>query len=560
MASSVQRSHDESSTDVSLPFAEWRAINELSQASSIGDHYLVGLSRRSTCEVLMLEGKMQHETDAIPETALPEQEAGTIPKSVYVLYLVAFLSHWTQTLTEFITWFVIEARSWSNAEDTSYYGLVFGIFLFGPVIMNPTVGYLSDYFRIKSVIVGAHVLAAFGLAVMLFAHDKISYALGAFMYACLAVRPLRTTYIAMVTTPLVRTRAMAYLNLFTDGSKLLGVMTAKSISQLAPSLPSYWVSGYGLLSYQDLCLLAALALLVLNTLMILVFFKDETARSDRTKVSKTKVSWSRDIKVVEENGKESYFNGHLFALMITVYFCSIGFLHQVSYGLVNVSNFPVLTYVFGLEEDSIANIKLCQDLIPAPSPMLVALLSNFMADRSIFISGILLAIVGIGIFAAPLGSAMTWFQPLVGMVCMSVSQQFFYTADFSIFSKVLGPRATGIRMASMASASALGATAGAAIGGKVSEHLYGSPWFYALTLPSVVALLMMLNPWFFRIIAPGSPVVAQIVEQWQADEAAALIDGESMQMNTTQDDGSASGREDVGETPPKISPHETLLV
>lgn len=41
------------------------------------------------------------------------------------------------------------------------------------------------------------------------------------------------------------------------------------------------------------------------------------------------------------------------------------------------------------------------------------------ADRSLLLTGLLCALFGVAVFAAPLSTGMTAWQPLAGMVCMA---------------------------------------------------------------------------------------------------------------------------------------------
>jgi MFS family permease len=119
------------------------------------------------------------------------------------------------------------------------------------------------------------------------------------------------------------------------------------------------------------------------------------------------------------------------------------------------------------------------------------------------------------VFACP--PAFTVYQPLLGMGIGHASQTFFFTAGFSMFSKVMGVRNNGARVATMASFAAMGSTLGSLIGGRYTMSIYGTWWFYLTLVPSGIALLLLLTPRFWERLHPLHYITKQVNDAWEND-------------------------------------------
>ena len=85
------------------------------------------------------------------------------------------------------------------------------------------------------------------------------------------------------------------------------------------------------------------------------------------------------------------------------------------------------------------------------------------------------------------------------------SQTFFFTAGFSMFSKVLGPRSNGTRMATLASSAAMGSTIGGLLGGRYSMGVYGTNGFYLTLIPSAIGVASIITPTIVPALACHKP-------------------------------------------------------
>eukprot|EP00667_Euglena_gracilis_P005428 EG_transcript_5467 len=500
-----------------------KAEAALAQASAVSDEGAAALSLSFDRSPLLTHGEKKNKTPKSTDVAgRTTTDDFQIPISVWVMYVVSAICQCAQTLTEFIAWFVIKSRGWAKDQNPAFYGLTYAISSFVPVVMNPVLGWVSHATSIRTSMVGALAISIAGMLLMVYSFEPLYYAVGYFLYSTAAIRPLRTAYIAQATEAAVRTRAMAYLNLWTDGAKMVGLLSAKVWDHVTPT-GGQGVPAWTLLDLQldrlTMSLLSSVGLFLLAIFSLLFLFREEHCKGSLPTpgASSMGVQFTKHITVTDPDGTSRTCNAELHGLMIMAMFCAIFMLHQTSCGSVSVSNLPVLTEHFHLNGDQAASMKLVQEILGMPTPLLVAWLSRFVSDRVLFLSGLLLAWTAILVFGCPPGDSV--YQPLMGMGIGHASQTFFFTAGFSMLSKVLGVRSNGAKMALLASFAALGSTAGNLLGGRYSMTLYGTPHWALVLAPSAVGLCLMLLPPFWNRLDMEDPVTRQVMESWARDAA-----------------------------------------
>jgi len=494
----------------------------ISQASVVDDSTAANLSRSfgaNSSHAASTGAKGTAEEGEEEEVA---GDGDRLPTSVWVMYGVSFICQCAQTLTEFIAWFVIKSRGWAKDQNPAFYGLTHAIGSAVPVVMNPLLGWASHATSIRTAMVSALAVSIAGILLMAYSFEPVHYALGYFLYSTAAIRPLRTAYIAQATEAASRTRALAYLNLWTDGAKMIGLLSAKAWDRLAPAVaPSAaaWAPLGVELDRLTLSLFSSVALFLLAILSLLFLFREQHSVQSaalRTRAH-TAIQYTKAITITDADGRVTLVDGSWHMAGIVLAFSAIFTLHQTSCGSVSVSNLPVLTERLGLSESAAANTKLAQELLGMPTPLLVAALSSRLSDRTLFLLGILLAWAAIIVFGCPPGE--TIYQPLVGMGIGHASQTFFFTAGFSMLSKVMGVRTNGALVAFVASFAAVGSTLGNILGGRYSMKGYGTPYFFLTLAPSAVGLAVLLFPPFWRRIGAGDHVTGQVTAQWARDAA-----------------------------------------
>jgi len=433
-------------------------------------------------------------------------------RSVYVMCGISMLCQFSQTLGEFSTWFVVEARGFATDSFSAlrYYSVCAGITTFLPVVLGPALGYASEVYGVRRVLLAALSVSVVGSLVMTLTDHPVWYAVGVLLGSLQAVRPLRTAYIAAATHPAVRTRAMALQNLCTDNMRLVAILCTKMWGRWAPM--SAVLLGAPL-DPLTLSLLTAASVTSVNFLLVLVVFREETSQH----LVHQAVEFKQYVRTVHPDGRISLADGQQYADRLLGLLCVVAFLHQSSCGFLSVCNLPVLTGHFGLPAEGVANAKLIQDVLPMPAPLLVAALSTRYQDRTLMCSGFGLAAAGMMIFAWP--PAASPFQPIIGLTLVYWAQAFFFTALFSVFSKVMGPRCSGARLAALASAAGLGSTCGTLGGPLVGA--YGQWTFFIGLAPTFFAILLLANPWCFPLLGCDHPFARQLADQWNADVASA---------------------------------------
>uniref|UniRef100_A0A7S1NCL5 Major facilitator superfamily (MFS) profile domain-containing protein n=1 Tax=Eutreptiella gymnastica TaxID=73025 RepID=A0A7S1NCL5_9EUGL len=508
-----QSSHDMSSSfsrmvDVSSSFSK---IVDLDALEGTSDGQMVRAV--SAASLVSEKSLMLADGDTVPLSPSNLKAFHHIPDSVWVMCLISMLCQFSQTLSEFVTWFVLETRGWTKDYTPMYYGACIAIMTLFPVLMNPIWGHFSERYGVRNVIRVALMLSAVGIAIMAFTSEAALYPLGILLESSQGVRPLRTAYIAVVTHPSVRTQAMAFQNLFTDSMRIVAILVTKVWDLLGPTPDEPWVLLGVELDTHALSLLTAWTANILNVGILTFFFQEvsEEKKLLRQNSPTAHVELTRLIYVDLGNGGHQPVDSRMYANSMLCIFSLVCLLHQMSCGFFFVCNMPVLAKHFQLQGDAIQDAKLFQDLLPMPAPLLVAYLSKHMQDRTLLVIGFCISGIGMAIFALPPTDHV--LRPIFGLMLINWSQAFFYTTMFSLFSKIMGPMSTGYRLALMASAAGLGTSIGTFVSS--AAEYYGTFTFCLGVVPSALAMVIMAGPWFYPYLQPDHPVTRTILEHWR---------------------------------------------
>eukprot|EP00667_Euglena_gracilis_P007482 EG_transcript_7555 len=472
--------------------------------------------RCHTVRTLSVASMVSEKSLLHPSPAPPPGSGFSIGPSVYVMCIVSMLCQFSQTISEFVTWFLLEARGFAGTPygAVHYYGLCVGITTFLPVLLGPVLGYASERLSVRRVLLCTLSISAVGLLVMAFTERAALYPLGVLLSSLQAIRPLRTSYIAAATAPSVRTQAMALQNLCTDHMRLVAILAAKLWGRYAPPPARPLVAAGLRFDALNLSLLTAFAATLLNCAVLLFWFREDPQAGG---AQRARVEFTQFVKTTAPDGRVSTADSRQYAHRMLALLCAVAFLHQVSCGFYNVCNLPVLTQHFRFPPVQVQNAKLVQDVLPMPAPIFVAALSRYCQDRLLLLLGFAIALCGMMTYAWP--PATSPVQPVLGITLLYWSQAFFFTSLFSLFSKVMGPMGTGARLACLASAAGFGSTCGT-MGGPL-VRAYGSWQFFFGVVPSLLALALVVNPLCFAHLVDDHPLVRQLLEQWRQDLAQA---------------------------------------
>jgi len=408
---------------------------------------------------------------------------------------------------DFIVYFLITDQSW----DSELYGTITAIQKFTPVLLNPLWVALAEVVGIKAVIIFALLCAADGILIMTLTSWKLLFCWAACLVAFQAIRPLRMSYVLMATHKDIRTTCTAYLNFATDSMRMLGALTSKFWDHVLP-LKDYTHS-----VRHRVTNLTSFVICLINVLVMALFFQNEAGEGSlRKRTASTRaVKWTKYVQVREHDGRTYTINGDRHAMMLTAMTGTFFFSHSLATAIYFVANMPVLCTVFNLDEEYVQNIKLVQELVAIPAPLLIVWCKN-LTDRSLLIIGFIMSAVGMLLFGMPLLHSS--LQPCFGMIFIRASQPFFYAPACSGFSKMMGVRSSGYSLALLTSLSAFGTTIGSWFGADFAIKHYGTWWFFLSLVPSALALVIVLSPCFFRRMDLEDPVTSACIHQWEEDE------------------------------------------
>mmetsp|Transcript_144723 Transcript_144723/g.252286 ORF Transcript_144723/g.252286 Transcript_144723/m.252286 type:complete len:544 (-) Transcript_144723:34-1665(-) len=450
-----------------------------------------------------------------PSIASVEEPPPTIPRSVKILFVFSAFTMWSEAIIDFIVYYLIQDHGW----DSEMYGTITAIQKFVPVVMNPFWVAMSEIIGIKAVCICALLCAADGITLLCFTHWKLLFSWGAYLAAFQAIRPLRTSYVLMATHKDIRTKCTAYLNFSTDGMRPLGAVMAKFWDHLMP------LKQYTLADRHRVTTFSSLVICLVNVVIMLLFFRNEAGtggfKKPTDKAGKPKkIQWTRDVEVVD-NGKTYMINGDRHANLLTSLTGLYFFLHSMACAVYFVANMPVLVNVFNLHEDTVQNIKLVQELVAIPAPLLIVWCRD-RSDRFLLCVGFVINTVGMLVFSCPLVNSQ--LQPLFGMVMVRAAQPFFYTPACSGFSKMMGVRSSGYALAILTSLSALGTSFGSWLGAEFALTYYGTWSFFLISyFPSLVAMAIVFWPGYFNRMSDDDPVTLALLKQWKRDEEVSRL-------------------------------------
>lgn len=154
---------------------------------------------------------------------------------------------------------------------------------------------------------------------------------------------------------------------------------------------------------------------------------------------------------------------------------------------------PILIDIFGISEVELGQAYLTVALAAVIPPVLVALMSGRLSDRTIILIGMCLKIVGVAFFMPILGSSK--WRVLIGTVLLMKASMFLVPASFSLFTKVMGRLNSGDTSLAMAwSVASIGPAAVQIFMGKELVDWYGSWKYIVFAIPCLISAIMVLSP------------------------------------------------------------------
>jgi len=439
----------------------------------------------------------------------PVSILGGLPGSVYVVFLVVFLITLGNLEMNPILFLYFASQDWVNksADDFLYYTLILIVGTVSPIILGPLFGlWQSRRGKTKEPILFETVCCLVGFAVMAFTNNRwlflVAYLLSRMP---LGQRAVRTTYVLAVTDVEEKTRAMSLAPI----TSLLGAILAPLITLLCSLAPdpehSWYIVGDIKINQLNLPILISTYVTLARLVITVMTFKELSSDINLQSDKETRTIWDGEYQVM-------HFGKQITVHSSTVVWGFVGFLSgsffllQVTFGSLIVTLQPLLVgkLNFGLVEMSLFILTLAfTSLIPS---IAIAILSKKgLPDRYLMITGTVFMIGVAFLYTAP---PMHGWQTISGGVLIIPALLFYSIPVNALFSKVLGPRASGTKMGILSSAMGLGPVVGTLLGNFAVRTIYGKPLFMAFVIPAGLGLVALVAG--FRYLDPELPLYVEL--------------------------------------------------
>jgi MFS family permease len=465
----------------------------------------------------------ENDHDALASDALLESASSSatvtnelgwlgIPKSVWWIYVTVAMIVTANMSSNSIQVLYFNSREWTSPGDVVYYVIVTATGIMMPVVLNPLLGFWQGRRPTKEIFVFEVFMTTYGFLAMALVDNRWVFLMGyALSRLPLCVRAVRMTYVMRTTSAEQRTQAISMLPLFALLGAVVGPFVV-ALCALAPDAAHSWVlSGIDFNQY-TITMWVGFALNLARLPIVLFAFKEERF-SDRHQSSSSSAPSGDALAKVDDDGSSSLASDEdalekRRVWLWWLFFAIVGFLVQFTFGIYVLTLQPILVNAYGFDQTAMAIFILVLALASLVPPVLMGLLSKRFGilDRNFLLIGILGMIVALTVYSvAPVSKN----QAIAGGVLMFPFMILFGPSSNSLFSKLVGNRASGLKVGLLASASSLGPAFGALIGGQVVLPLYTTATFMAFIPPAGLAIVLILV--FWRWLVPAvKPVVIDV--------------------------------------------------
>jgi len=487
-----------------------------SSTSSESDDYLQYSSSQNT------EGIVTR--DNLPEEQVSKRGADRmgIPRSVWAVYIYLIFIVIANTCTGPIFVLYFNSREWTSSDDVFFYTIITTVGIIMPVILTPVFGFWQGRRPTKELFLFDVVLTGYGFLMMALVDNQWVFFLGyCFTRITMCQRTVRTTYILRTTNESVRTTATSLIPVCALLGAVLGPICT-ALCAFAPLPNDAWELGGGItLSQYTLTFWVATGLTVIRGFIVIFAFTEDKF-SDRSKASTRRHS-TRPALDTDQNDQEKSTTIDMIAeaqdddrmpkkivWLWLAYFTVIGFFIQLVFGIYLLTMQPILVNEFSFNQGYMSLWILTIALFGMIPPIVMAILVKKFGfrDRVFILISILTLGGAIIVYGIPPGEQT---QVLIGSVLFFMGMILYGPSSNALFSKMLGERASALKLSLMGSAFALGPAIGSLIGGQVVLPLFGDYEFLAFTAPLAVSLVGVIIG--FPYLVPKMKVTQQVSEK-----------------------------------------------
>jgi len=432
-----------------------------------------------------------------------------LPSSVYVVYVVVFLIVVGNLEMNPILFLYFASQNWVNedTDDFLYYTLILIINTVSPIVLAPLFGlWQSRRGKTKEPILFETVCCLVGFAVMAFTSNRWLFLVACFFSKMpLSQRAVRNTYVLAVTDVSEKTRAMA----LTPITGVLGAILAPLITLLCSLAPdpehSWYIVGDIKINQLNLPILISVYVTLARLVVVIMAFKELSSDINLQSNKDTRTVWDGEYQVMH-SGKTITVHSSTVVWGFVGFLSASLFLIQVTFGSLIVTLQPLLVgkVNFALIQMSLFILTMAVAAL-IPSIGIAILSKRGLPDRYLIIAGMIGMIAIALLYTAP---PMHGWQTISGGVLIIPAVLAYSIPVNALFSKVLGARASGTKMAILSSAMGLGPVVGTLLGNFAVRTIYGKPLFMAFVIPAGLGLVALVAG--FRYLDPELPLYVEL--------------------------------------------------
>lgn len=453
--------------------------------------------------------------------------AASITPAIIAMLILGFLSVFTSTLIGWTLLLHLNYISFTTPTSSTFYMQLKTLPLLIPIPGNIIV---NHFLRSKptSTLTVFYSVVAIAISILTFTRSRIVYSLAFAVYTLIqSLRIARITILAQVSNKHIRTAVLATHQITVPIGAIAVPLAWLQIQKLRGSMQApFGVSIDRFTLLHTICasfaflsaFLASVSLRSLESEIKTVAEEDATENiahlseivPDYGATYSNTADESSDIVLVQMPNRirRISISGYRFTRFA---FFTI-FLFGVRLSTMALSNAfqPIFIDVYGASEVELGQAYLIVAVVALIPPLLVALLSEQLSDRTIILVGLSLKTCGLGFFT-PLAGVSKWYV-LIGNVLLLKASMFLVPAAFSLFTKVMGQLNSGTTsLAWVWSIASIGPALVQICMGRELVEWYGSWKYIVFAAPCLISAGMVVSPVGWAWMDPRSEVARAVV-------------------------------------------------
>lgn len=336
---------------------------------------------------------------------------------------------------------------YTTSPKATFYVMAVSLGFLSPILSTIPLGHCGSRFGAGRTLGFAFVVVLLGMIIVMMARfNKWLFLIGYILYSTnLGLRILRFTIISDVVPVEHRTLVMAVHQLMIP----LGAFLAPLIWLVCQRWKGevIFIKQFLVFDRFTLTLLTGIIITLVNTIICFTNLQypttDKSLPNNEGKGSELKKSSNNDTKdygtyseqQVDVGIPETTNNSSPVFSLPMLFFSTLMLSVRLILMVIIVLFQPILVHRYGANDESIGNIYLIVSVIGLLPPLMVALLSRFLDDYTIFVIGLILKAAGVVLYLPPFTWLNKW-QVIIGFLLTTKASTFCTTSLISLYTKI----------------------------------------------------------------------------------------------------------------------------